>query len=399
MIPPFIMRNSHSGLLSCAAFVFLSLFSVNLYAETLDFEGYAVISGADKAKAKQAAIQNALLQASSQGESSVVSSESVSSSGQRLQSSRVREAAIAPEYKLVREWVEGDFFHVVIRFESPAEKQTKKQSHAYKKKVVLTPFVVNQPYRVGTDFSEFHSEMIQRLESTKSFLVRSSKYSISSNSSGDSEAEMRTSIKQMATNNDAQFVLSGEIFDTAHVPTTSLFERLKGKTRSFEIRVTVYDGLTGVRLSHHRFNKMTKGDVNVESNKPFGSAEFFSTNFGATVSSLIDESVKSVLDDIERIPFTARVSRVSGKKIYLDAGATSLIAPGDSLVVFHVQNDLSVHDVITHSEYGVPETPVTSVLITNVYPLFSIGELQTGQNKHNIGVGDLVRFDHKSRQQ
>ncbi|HBF50906.1 MAG TPA: hypothetical protein DDX04_11815, partial [Massilia sp.] len=68
--------------------------------------------------------------------------------------------------------------------------------------------------------------------------------------------------------------------------------------------------------------------------KPFGSASFAATPFGGAILRALDEGIAQIAQDIAPLPFMAKVVQVQGERIFIDAGSTSSVTPGDQLVLY-----------------------------------------------------------------
>ncbi|MBS1169702.1 MAG: hypothetical protein H6R01_620 [Burkholderiaceae bacterium] len=363
--------------------------------EPIEIEGTAQISNAGIEQARQEAIGKAVKRATGLGGVALESSERLSPSGERLESSRLRAAGASPEYEIVDERVEGQRVHVRLRFEKLPTQGKRAAIPSYKKKLVVTSFAAQTPAQTDTSYRDFSNELMFQLEKSNRVLARFSEYAVPAANSGETERAIRMAVRRIAARYDSQFVVSGEVLESQS-PSKFLWIGKHGRgKRQFEVRIAVYDGLTGTKLMQHRIDRFVDGSAEVGSDKPFGSSDFYATEYGAKVRETINEATASVLKAIENIPFTARIVRTAGSRIYIDAGTTSLIAPGDNLVSYRAQSEWEAADVHSHYEPPIAESPFSSLTITQVYPLFSIGELRANQKNAKVQPGDLVRFDHK----
>lgn len=82
-----------------------------------------------------------------------------------------------------------------------------------------------------------------------------------------------------------------------------------------------------------------------------------------------------------------------GDRIYIDAGSTSSIAPGDQLIAYRLRKEVPLTSVTSGAEYGISETPVATVSIIQVQPSFSICALPGKTTGTVLEAGDLVRFE------
>jgi hypothetical protein len=154
------------------------------------------------------------------------------------------------------------------------------------------------------------------------------------------------------------------------------------------IDVEVYDGVSGALISKRRINESITGRGLYFNDVPFGSVEFLKTAYGKMIDRVLDQLIRGIESDIAQLPFTARVIRMEGDEIYFDAGATSLIKAGDILMTYQLANES--FNSASNSYVGYAETPVASLLVKRVQPMFAVGELQ--DSKTTLKRGDMVRF-------
>lgn len=364
--------------------------SIPLYAASVEAEGVAAITENGVDQARRNAIADAVHQASLQIGVHVSASGQLTPNDVLVENSRVRGMQEPANISVVREWKNENILHVVIRAESAQTIDQAMPPLTYKKKVVVVPFHVYQPAHVGDIddiWNGFPRELIYRLENTNKFLVELSKFTIPTENKRLVSEQVSMLAKRIASESNSQFVIAGEVLDAGITAISENF--FDAKKRRFEVQILVYDGLTGVLLARHKLNKPSEGAVVVGLEKPFGSAAFFSTVFGKSVDWTLDGLTKAISNDLDRLPFTAQIVRISNKKIFFNAGATSLVAPGDNLAVYSKKNEW-VHSGL--DEPVTSETPVASVSVIQVQPLFSIGELSVDPNSIKLRPGDVVRF-------
>ena len=374
--------------------VTLFVLAMPLQAAIIETEGVASIEAAGIERARQMAIQNAQDQASMQAGVKMEMASVVSPKGIPLESSRVRPIVKIGNVTVVREWQVDDDYHVRISANIEQSDDFATVSQKYKKKLTSTPFGVRKPYQLGDidDISTgFPRELLRRLENGNNFLAKNSLHALTANPTGLNQGN--SAVIQLATLYGSQFVITGEILDAGNSDEGGYFGFLQQKRRRFEVDIFVYDGLTGSLIARHRIDKFTEGEVAVGPNKPFASTSFFSTRFGQAISMAIDSAAKLISRDLENLPFTAKVIRVADGKIYVDAGGTSLLAPGDKLVAYRTKRELPFSGFGPDREHVITETPVATISIVQVQPLFSIGTLPPTAKNVTMEIGDLVRFD------
>lgn len=378
----------------------LILLPLPLMAAIIEAEGVAAIKPVGLEQARQMAFQDAKNKISLQAGVGIEMSTALGAERVPLESSRMRPAATIGKETILREWQTGDYYHVRISVNMESSDDVAPVSKKYKKKITSTPFKIRKSY-VTDDIDElangFSNELLHRLEIENKFLTKKSQYVISANLSGASQDN--TAVMRIASMHDSQFVISGEIVDAGISYDGGYFGILQQKKRRFEVDVFVYDGLTGALIASHKVGAFSTGDVAIGRSKPFASAAFFSTNFGQAINRTIDSVAELISKDLESVPFTAKIIKIADGQIYIDAGGTSFVAPGDKLVAYHRQRELSIIGFGPGSEYGVTETPVGTVSIVQVQPLFSIATLLTRVKGVKVEVGDFIRFDFVGKNQ
>jgi len=363
----------------------------SVQAAVIETEGVAAINAAGIGYARQLAMQDAINQASVQIGVEVRSKSRVDSQGVALESSYVRPTVRISNVKILYEWEVDDNFHVRISTDTQQSEPISTISHQYRKKIAATPFFARKQYQVNDidDISlGFPRELLRRLESKNGFLVRSSREGIATDSTGLNSNY--NSIIRIAAQYDCQFVISGEIMDASNS---------SNNKRWFEIEFVIYDGLTGSMIARHRLNEAAEGEVNIGHEKTFASKSFLSTAYGQAISKTIDAAAELISTDLEHLPFTAKVVRVADGQVYVNVGGTSLIAPGDQLVVYRKETKFWTSGFGSNHEYGVTETPVSTLSIVQVQPMFSIGTLFPNGNNVTVEAGDVVRFDFTGQTQ
>ena len=377
----------------CIALTAMMLFvlALPLRAEVIEAEGVASIKTSGIERARQLAIEDAKDQASMQAGVEVRTATMVSQGGISFETGRMRPTARIGKVTVVREWQAGDDFHVKI---SANLEHHLLVSQKYKKKITATPFFIQKSYLTGDldDISTgFSRELLRRLDAGNKFIIKNSLYVLPVASNGPSQDN--TAVMRLATLYTSQFVIAGEILDVGSSDEGGFFDFFQHKRRRFDVDVFVYDGLTGALIARHRMSEFADGDVFVGRDKQFGSASFFSTKYGQAINRTIDAAAELISKDLEQLPFTAKVIQITDGNIYIDAGGTSFIAPGDKLVAYRIKRELSLRGLGSGSEYGITETPVATVSIIQVQPMFSICTLPSSAKNVTMEVGDLVRFD------
>lgn len=377
------------------------------------------------------AIQDALQQAAISAAAQIEASSTMDGAGKLQESMRLTPAAAASSYTVLREWRTDGLLHVRIRAEiQPQEKatpsnpsqKTPARTPNFKKKVAVSRFHVVDSLQVediSNIWDGYPLELLRRLEMLGSVLPANNASALqpaNSESNADSSAN-REMIRRIAEQTGSQFVISGVILDAGFgagtirpywgwqgkesgsrselaLPWPNVAVGLKPgpSERRLVVEVFLHDGLTGTLIARHRASAEADGRVTVGRDKPFASTAFFATPFGQTTARIIDTQVEAISNDLARLPFMANIVRIQGKKVFLDAGGTSGLRPGDRLTVYHKSPDAPIIS-LSGAALGVPEKPATIVTLREVQPLFALGEVAADPTKLNLQIGDVARFD------
>jgi hypothetical protein len=274
------------------------------------------------------------------------------------------------------------------------------EQRVLKKKVVMTGFAVNVPAQVQDmdDIAQgIPRELLSRLERSGNFIVRQSKDLLSYDLK--QEAPTAKLVKQVAAENDAQFVIAGEIRSAGVRSDKRYFGLWESRSRHIEIEFAIYDGITGAFLQRHHLYRPSEDDSKVGRDKPFGSVAFYATNYGKAIDSILEESVAWIRKDLSGFPMIVKIIQVNGKRLMVDAGATSSLVAGDTGLVVSDYDELPVLGMTAIQArpiyYGTPQASMGKLTINQSQLQFSLGELE---GEGNIGtvkvkVGDYVRFD------
>lgn len=342
-------------------------------------QGSAPITDAGVEQARQAAISDAIANASL-----------------RLKS-ETSGSLLVSDIKVVDEWQEGDTYHVQAL--AVISKQQACRS-PYRKHIVATAFpAMNSAHVSGAEsqdlFSGIPREISNRLMESGDFIARNmTTSSLYSRPDLAPEANINGQfgngvILDIAKRQGAQFVLSGVIRDfkvesTEYVRGSGVLAELKSlmrdyiSRRSVGIDVFVHDGFTGALLFQHRYTDSIIGDTSLPSGYTVGSERFDSTSSGHKITEIIREASEDIHDLFACYPFSARITRVENQRIYIAAGAQDKIRVGDRFKVYSV---------------GFPGTegmgftePVAVMVISDVGPSMAAGNLET-----SVTGGALVR--------
>lgn len=271
-----------------------------------------------------------------------------------------------------------------------------------KKKVVMTAMAVklaSQLQDVDDIAQGMPREILSRLDNSGSFLVRQSHNLLSFDL--QQEAPSTRLVQQVAAENDAQFVIAGEIRNAGVRVEPRFLGLWEHRQRHIEIEFAIYDGVTGVRISRHHLYRPAGDDSRIGRDKPFGSVTFYATQFGQAIDAVMQESVAWIRQDLASYPMLAKIVQVKDQQIYLDAGANSNLIVGDAGLAVAAFEHLPAWGIKAQQSqpvaYGVAQASMGWVKVAQVQMPFSILELKdvAPSDALQLKVGDFVRFDGK----
>jgi hypothetical protein len=193
----------------------------------------------------------------------------------------------------------------------------------------------------------------------------------------------------LARGRQAQYVLAGVYREFG------VDENWWRHERRIEIEAFVHDGVNGAVLARHRFQTAVSGSAwsggaAIFPNRPtIGTRAFQATPFGRAWTELIEEIARWAEGQASCFPFVARVVKVDGRMLQIDAGAESRLSPGDTMMLHLLRPPPPVLD-LSERFLGREKHVRATVLLRAVYPAFSIAELVETPDGLQVNPGDLV---------
>ena len=365
------------------------LFSGVASAAMIESQGSATIVNGAVNKARLTAIQDAIRQAILQTSSSVTTSSMMSDNVLVMDSTQVHASGHVKNVMVVDEWQDEEQINVLIRAEVLSDSGRTDARKAYRRKVAVVQFhVLNR--RAIQDLNHIETEyprnLIRQLEEKGGVIgVDATDYILNHDARDLVLARAnpdKQTIKAMAESLGVQFIVTG-IFKNLEV-----VDKVLGDTRQLNVEVQVYDGITGTMISRHQYNKKVLEGL-IDKDFVFNSPDFNETRLGVALNEVMQQQVVAIKAGLDKLPVTVRVVRSEGKKVYFNAGVTSLIKVGDMLMAYKVDSS-PVFRLANTMDFGSLEEPVATVTVTKVQPLFAMGELETDQV--SLKPGDLLRF-------
>lgn len=421
------------------AFILLTLAAYPLGAETLTAQGMAALDGASSREAARAeAIRDALEQASLEAGAQVAGNTPLARPDQGNLS--VNPQRRPSQFRVKREWTDKGLLMVEVEADFPddsaaparATSQPLQQTTScagnsqprYRKTIAVAPFLLMQAGQaddLDNPGQGVPNELLRRLEASKRLLptVNANTNVFGGAASAATLQADPEAIRQVALNTNSQFVLTGRVLDTsisarqtrpywgwqgADSGSQHLGVALPGSTlgagvaqqatqRRFEIELQIYDGATAVLLARHTLQQEASGKVATGSRQTFGSSGFLASDYGRAVDRVLNDATTAIDNTLTCLPLTAKIVKVDGSRVYLNAGGLQQLRPGDTLTVYRKQTNKPVSLPETNEALGIPETPAASASIVQVQPRFAIAELSRAAG---IRSGDLVRDDNRA---
>jgi len=116
--------------------------------------------------------------------------------------------------------------------------------------------------------------------------------------------------------------------------------------------------------------------------------KFDETLVGKATREAIDDLVETITETLEGVPWTGRVVKADGSKIYLNAGQDVGVAAGMRFNVYRMGEELI--DPVTGLSLGAEEEKIGTIEATDIKEKYSICTAASGTG---FGAGDMVRYE------
>ncbi|KPQ03167.1 flagella assembly protein FlgT [Marinobacter sp. HL-58] len=382
------------------------LFAANVQAVVLEGVGHATIHNDDLDSARQEARKAALRDVSLQYEAKISSRDTMEDGVVTESRLQVASSSRARSVKVVDEYRRGNLLRITVRADMSESGSCQAGDAAgLKKRVAVTgfPMVYPDQARIGRidDAGEILPQLLQAdLRESGDLQVFGATtqrlFSDLLNAPTQQKFNNRlTNVIEVARELGVQFVVAGVIRDVGVSDPdawgSSVIKRMQrgigavNQNRRFVADLMVYDGFSGAPVYQERFATEAQWDAGPGSSDGFGSAGFQETRYGRAVKGLMGDMASAVNNALACQPFITRVTRVDGRKVILDSGATAGLRPGDELKLYR---SASFFD----SPGATPELQDsrTTMTVNNVHPEFSNGEIPVSGGQINIQRDDVA---------
>ncbi len=171
--------------------------------------------------------------------------------------------------------------------------------------------------------------------------------------------------------------------------------RIGGRSSNAHVGIDIrlIDATSGqVLTSHNAVGKVESSGIAVgvsRGNIDFGADSFKNAPIGQATRQAIEDAVKFIIDTMETVPFTAKVIKIEGKKIYINIGKNMNIRSGTKMYAYALGEDLVDPD--TGLRLGADEKLLGTVEVRDVQSKFSIGYMVSGSG--NLKRGDILKLE------
>jgi len=381
----------------------LVAFSNATLAVTIDAVGEAVIYNNDIADARYRATEQAIKQAVLESGSRVNVKDEMTN-GEVNSSIAIRSSSHVQRAKIISEEQNGNFLKVIARIDVTPDSQCSTGPTSYYRKTVgVTGFDLQIPQQaqlgainnISRELPKNLADEINKQGYLKALTATNiSIYPdlINAPSSTNYDGSL-TNVTRISEQLGVQYIISGVIRDIGELyqrqpnnktNTTPLVA--EDKERNFVVDIYLYDGFSGALLFEHRYNEIGNWDIADNQRVGFGSAKFWTINYGKVVQQALKQSALDTSEQLRCQPFIANIFRTEGNRIHIAAGSIAGIKVGDK---FNVYRRYEVFNQLQSAQTQLNNANI-SVTIKQVQPNFSVGELVVDSHILNVQQQDVV---------
>lgn len=375
----------------------------------VEAEGLAPIEYGDVNSARVRAMRNAIENASVQVSANVHSTQVMENGNLTVDYLRVNSSAKVTDIQVLSESEEGDIYRVRIMANvSPNQICANVMSNHFRKSVAITGFSMEHPEHatlghLGAVDRSLAALLVNDLNGRQGIRALSANYMTLYPNTPNAPTQISprmtlTRAVSAAKDLGVQFVVSGVIRDMAmenpQAPRANNWDKwlkrvgiTKAKrTRHFVFDVFVHDGYSGALVFQSRYRTYGLWNERNNARVGFGTAKYFSTDYGQQVRVLLDQAVADLQKTVQCQPFMATIAQVSGNRIFVSSGAESGLRPGDFLSVYRTSQKF---DRQGDSFWQISDTRLVAE-VKQVQPYYAVAELAIGTDRLNLQMDDLV---------
>jgi len=375
----------------------------------VEAEGTAEIEYGDENSARVRAMRNAIENASIQVSANIQSTQVMENGNLTVDYLRINSAAKVSDIQVIYEGREGNVFKVQIMARvSPDQICANVMANHYRKSVAITGFSMEHPEHaslghLGSVDRSLAALLVSDINGRQGLRALSANYMTLYPNTPNAPTQISprmTLTRAVSTAKDlgVQFVVSGVIRDMAmenpDAPRASNWDKWLKKvgitkakrTRHFVFDIFVHDGYSGALVFQSRYRTYGLWNEKKNARIGFGTAKYFSTDYGQQVRLLLDQAVSDLQKTVQCQPFMATIAQVNGNRIYVSSGAESGLRPGDYLSVYRTSQKF---DRQGDSFWQISDTRLVAE-VKQVQPYYAVAELAIGTERLNLQMEDLV---------
>lgn len=364
--------------------VISTLFSVvSAKAAWYQGEGQALIVDGEVAKARQLAVQDALLSVMYQGGASVSTVQQVKDGVLEKHLLSMRSKGEVQDMRLLKESIEGNIIKVLV---SADIVQNLCDSDKYAKTLFVGPFQLQKRehgqlgavYRLPEELARRYFYAFKKSSQYVDVRhLRTRQIAFSGQRDNDIEGKMLSVASDIANQYDVQYILFAEVSDISsfnEMESELLIFENSVKKRNYQIRLYVVDGIKGVTVFRKYYVGKQPWPFDITMKLDVTGNLFWSSEYGRMITSLIEESTVDIQKTLNCSSTIATVKNVYQDKVVINLGLVNGVKKGDQFrlvreqfiseqpnnhmqgifnpaqVIFTVENVQSDRSILTTSE-------------------------------------------------
>lgn len=167
---------------------------------------------------------------------------------------------------------------------------------------------------------------------------------------------------------------------------------MKSSNAHVAVDIRLIDSTTGQIIhSHNSVGKAESSGVGfgvTSGGVDFNAEGFKNAPIGQATRQAIHDAIRFITSTMEKMPFAAKVVKVEGNKVYINAGSTMNIKPGFKFFAYSVGEDIV--DPETGLKLGADEKLIGTVEVRDVQDKFSIGYISSSSGQ--LKRGDALKL-------
>ncbi|MCW8834282.1 MAG: flagellar assembly protein FlgT [Colwellia sp.] len=340
------MRNL---ILSLALFTSVNLISFDTLAQWYEAQGHASLENNALEIARTKATENALKKALLVAGASVSSVQQVVNGLLTQDKINIRASGTVNSIELIDELHSDNAIMVTIRADIfPQEKKC--FALDFKKSILLTKgrLIHREQANIGKIYSidtALIKQLNKRLSSQSSYSSTKLLLKDATEFSRLNQSFQAEDIKQLtmslADTTDSQYIVFTEINDLSLTEQrTNAWKIWQQGTypRNFNFTLYLYNGLSGELVWQQSYQNEAVWDFNKRETVDVNSSNFWQSDYGNMINSLIDKTVTDIDENIMCEPSEGKILQVAGNQVVINLGRHHGVKIGDEFSLIHLNN-------------------------------------------------------------